>query len=68
MIPVDEMLMEDFSLTFPDWSWDHKKPTMWPHEAWTPGLSQEERDKASAPYPYPYHLDGPKGVSLESPH
>lgn len=46
MIPIHEMTLEDYTLTFPEWSCAHRAvPTIWPHEARAPGLSREEREK-----------------------
>lgn len=54
MIPVQEMNMEDWTLTFPYWSTTIENPSIWPHYGRTPGLTREEAAAFDQPDPLPY--------------
>ncbi|XP_054155111.1 ATP synthase subunit d, mitochondrial-like [Oppia nitens] len=46
MLDVKDMSIEEFALTFPDWEVRQTvRPSWWPHEETTPGLTQQERDE-----------------------
>ena len=43
MIPLHEMTVEEFYLTFPQWAvYRRDKPTVWPHDPRTIGLTREQ--------------------------
>lgn len=54
MIPVKEMSMEDWTLTFPHWSTTIENPSIYPHLGRTPGLTREEAAAFDQPDPIPY--------------
>lgn len=54
MIPVNQMTMEDWILTFPYWSFSIEHPSVWPHLGRMPGLSREEAAAFDQPDPVPY--------------
>ena len=57
MIPVNQMTEEEFALTFPDWGVRQAvRPSWWPHEETTPGLSKEERAAITKSDGPPYSL------------
>lgn len=57
MIPVKEMTEEEFALTFPDWSVRQTvRPSWWPHEEATPGLTKKEREEITKSDGPPYSL------------
>jgi len=56
MIPYDRMTKEDWALTFPDWSWDYKEPTIWPHRARWPDVTPETKKHWMTPDDPPYAL------------
>ena len=54
MIPVPDMTMEDYALTFPEWVPTVENPSIFPHLGRTPGLSREEAMAFEQPDPVPY--------------
>jgi hypothetical protein len=57
MITPSEMTEEEFALTFPDWAVRQSvRPSWWPHEETTPGLSQAQRDEITKSDGPPYSL------------
>lgn len=56
MIPFNEMLEEDYVLTFPDWCVTREAPSIWPHPEKSPGLTREEAAELAKPDGYPYSL------------
>jgi len=57
MLPIADMCEEEFALTFPDWAVRQTvRPTWWPHQETTPGLSQKEREEILKPDGPPYSL------------
>lgn len=55
MIPVKDMLEEDWALTFPDWSYSSiENPSIAPHYGRMPGLSLEEAIAFEQPDLLPY--------------
>ena len=60
MIPYGQMTNEDYALTFPDYVYSRKDPSIWPNEERAPGLTKEEREQikigkkhGGAPYTLP---------------
>jgi F-type H+-transporting ATPase subunit d len=53
MIPYDQMLNEDFQLTFPDWSIRREDPSVEPHAEKMPGVSKAEREEFKKVGPKP---------------
>lgn len=54
MIPVKEMNFEEWTLTFPHWSWTKENPSIFPHWGRTVGLTREEAAAFDQPDPLPY--------------
>lgn len=54
MIPVKDMMREDWVLTFPYWSPTIENPSLSPHLGRTPGLSLEEAIAFEQPDPIPF--------------
>lgn len=54
MIPVPQMNLEDWYLTFPLWSPNKDNPSLHPHFGRTPGLTREEAIAFEQPDPVPY--------------
>lgn len=54
MIPVKEMTLEEWTLTFPHWSFTKDNPSIYPHLGRTPGLTREEAAAFDQPDPLPY--------------
>lgn len=54
MIPVKDMLMEDWCLTFPYWSKSIENPSTGPHYGRAAGLTLEEQIAFEQPDPLPY--------------
>ncbi|CAM5999848.1 unnamed protein product [Sphagnum balticum] len=52
----DTLELEDFTLTFPDWSVRWQDPSVFPHEEKTPGLTKEERAQLAKPDGPPHSL------------
>jgi hypothetical protein len=56
MIPYGQMLEEDFALTFPDWVYSRKNPSLPPHPELTPGITPEQRAELAKPDGPPYSI------------
>lgn len=56
MIPYEDMLQEDFLLTFPEWSVTRDAPSIWPHEEKQPGITREESAEFAKPDGAPYSI------------
>jgi len=56
MIPVPEMTLEDWALTFPDWTVRYQDPSIWPHPEKAPGLNKEQVKEHAKPDPPPYAI------------
>lgn len=56
MIPYGEMTEEDFCLTFPEWVYSRKDPSIEPHPERAPGLTAEERAELAKPDGPPYSI------------
>lgn len=54
MIPIPEMSIEDWALTFPEWSISHENPSIWPHMSKWPGLTREQARVLAQPDPVPF--------------
>lgn len=54
MIPVKDMTMEDWSLTFPHWTTSIEHPSIYPHLGRTAGLTREEAAAFDIPDPVPF--------------
>ena len=56
MIPYDEMLLEDFALTFPDWVSSRADPSCYPNYERSPGISKEEKAQYAKPDGPPFSI------------
>lgn len=54
MIPVKDMTIEDWTLTFPHWSFTKENPSIYPHLGRAVGLTREEAAAFDQPDPIPY--------------
>lgn len=54
MIPVKDMMLEEYSMTFPEWSFQIENPSLAPHYGRWPGLTREEAAAFEQPDPVPY--------------
>lgn len=54
MIPVKDMTLEDWALTFPYWSTNVENPSIGPHWNRTPGLNKAEMLAFEQPDPVPF--------------
>lgn len=56
MIPYGQMTPDDFCLTFPNWVYSRKDPSIEPHPERAPGLTEEEVAELAKPNGPPYSL------------
>lgn len=56
MIPYNDMTWDDFCLTFPNWVYSRKDPSIEPHKNRQPGLTEEEVAELSKPDGPPYSI------------
>lgn len=54
MIPMKDMTIEDYFLTFPEWSYSIQNPSFAPHLGRSPGLTREEAAAFDQPDPRPF--------------
>lgn len=54
MIPVKDMTREEYTLTFPEWSWSIENPSLGPNYGRFAGLTREEAAAFDQPDPIPY--------------